>query len=106
MHTEFSNFLARIDLLKNTFKSMEQIAKFSEEQKSKFPLPNLSYWLLLTIPVTVAKDEHAFSRLKIVKTPLHLSYEKYITESIEIDVIAKDWETLKLGESNLFSLTL
>ena len=82
---------------------MEQIAEFSEERKSKFPLANRNYRLLLTIPVTVAKNEHTFSRLKIVKTTLQtmmrdkrleslllLSCEKDITDSIDIDVIAKE----------------
>ena len=82
---------------------MKQIAEFSEERKSKFPLTNRSYWLLLTIPINVAKDEHTFSRLKIVKTSLQtmmrdkrleslllLSCEKDITDSIDSDVMAKD----------------
>ena len=81
------------------------------EQKSRFPLTNGSYWLLLAISVNIAKDEYTFSRLKIVKTTLQtmigdkrleslllLFYEKDITDSIDIDVIAKGWETLKRGE--------
>ena len=56
LHAEFSNFVAHIDLLNNTFDNMEQIAEFSEERKSIFPLTNRCY-RLLTIPVTVAKDQ-------------------------------------------------
>ena len=87
---------------------MKQTAEFLEERKSKFLLTNRSCWLLLTIPINVAKDEHTFSRLKIVETRLQimmrdkrleplllLSCEKDITDSIDVDVITKDWETLK-----------
>ena len=108
LHAEFSNFVARIDLLNNSFENMEQIAEFLEERKSIFPLTNHCYRLLLTIPVTVAKDERTFSGLKIVKTPLRttmgdkrleslllLSCEKDITDSIDIDFIAKDWANIK-----------
>ena len=97
-----------IDLLNNNFEDMEQIAEFSEERKSIFPLTNHCYRLLLTIPVTGAKDERTFSGLKIVKTPLRttmgnkrleslllLSCEKDITDSIDIDFIAKDWANIK-----------
>ena len=81
---------------------MEQIAELSQERKSKFPLTNCSYWLLLTIPVNVARDEHTFSCLKIVKRTLrtmmrvitlesllNLSNEKDITDSIDIDIMVK-----------------
>ena len=87
---------------------MEQIAGFFEEWKFKFRLTNLSYWLLLTITVTVAKDEHTFHRLTIVKAPLQtmmrdkrfeplllLSCKKDFTNSTDIVVRTKDLETLK-----------
>ena len=61
LHAEFSNFVAHIDLLNNTFDNMEQIGEFSE-------ITNRCFRLLLTIPVTVAtKDKRTFSRLKTVK---------------------------------------
>ena len=70
LHAEFSNFVAHIDFLNNTFENVEQIVELSEERKSIFPLRNCCYQLLLTIPITVANDERTFSRLKIVETPL------------------------------------
>ena len=107
-HVEFSNFVAHIDLLNNTFENMEQITEFSEERKSIFPLTNRCYRLLLTIQVTAAKDERTFSRPKIAKTPLRitmvdkrlesllpLSCEKDIADSIDIDVISYDWANIK-----------
>ena len=109
LHAKFPNFVAHIDLLNNTFENMEQIAEFSEERKSIFPLTNRCYQLLLTIPATAAKDECTFSRLKIAKTPLRttmvdkrleslllLSCEKDIADSIDIDVISKDWANIKM----------
>ena len=87
---------------------MELIAEFSGKRKSIFLLTKCCYLLLLTIPVTVAKDERTFSRLKIVKTPLRtkigvkrleslllFSCEKGITDSISIDVTANDWANIK-----------
>ena len=102
LHAEFSYFVAHIDLLNNTFENMEQIAEFSEERKSIFTLTNRCYRLLLTILVTVARDERTLSRLKIVKKPHRttmvdkrfeflplLSCLIDITDSIDINVIAK-----------------
>ena len=112
LHAEFSIFVAHVDnLILNTdrsFNTLADIAMYSEERKSVFPLTNKCYHLLMTIPVSVAKDERTFSRLKLVKTPsrstmsderleslLLLSCEKDITDSINLDSIAKDWANLK-----------
>ena len=73
-HGKFSNILAHIRLA-------EQIAEFLEERKSIFPLTDC-YQLLLTIPVTVAKDERTFSHLKIVKTPLRTTMDDKKLESL------------------------
>ena len=106
--------MAHIELLNNTFENMKQITKFSEGLKSIFALTNRCYRLLLTILVTVAKDDSTFSRLKIVKTPhqttigdkrleslLLLSCETNIIDSIDISVIAK----LELGIRRTLLLT-
>ena len=42
-------------------------AKVAEEMKSVFPLINKGFRLVLTAPVTVAKDERMFSKLNTVK---------------------------------------
>ena len=81
---------------------MEQIAKILEVRKSIFVM------LLLKIPVAISKDERTFSRQKIAKVPLRIKMgdkrlefqlilpcEKDITESIGVDVTAKDWENIK-----------
>jgi hypothetical protein len=41
--------------------------KKAEEMKLVFPLTNRAFRLVLTAPVTVAKDEQTFSKLKTVK---------------------------------------
>ena len=67
----------------------------------------------MTIPVTMAKDERTFSRLKIVKTPLRttmgdqrleslllMSCEKDFTDSIDFECVARDWADLKTRRIN------
>ena len=49
-------------------KDISSAAKKAEGMKSVFPLTNKAFRLALTAPVTVAKDERTFSKLKIVKT--------------------------------------
>ena len=97
LHAEFSNFVSHVNL----------------ERKTVFPLTNRCYHLLMTIPVTVAKDERTFNRLKIVKTPLRttmgdqrleslllMSYEKDFTHSIDFECVARDWADLKTRRIN------
>ena len=98
---------------------MKQIVEFSEERKSIFHLTNCCYLLLLTILFTVDEDERTFSRLKIVKTPpqttmgnkrleslLFLYCEKDINDSIDINVIAKDWAYIKMRRIKFIQLRL
>ena len=56
-HAEFGNFVSFSELTNTIFSSLYDIAKFSSKFKSAFPLTNNAYRLLLTAPVTVAKDE-------------------------------------------------
>ena len=110
LYAEFIVFVAHIDSLETdrTFTCLSEIAAYSEERKTSFPLTNKCYHLLMTIPVSVAKDERTFSRLKLVKTPLRstmsdsrleslllMSCEKDITDNIDIEDLAKDWANLK-----------
>ena len=72
-------------------------------------LQNNAYRQLLTAPVTDAKDERSFSRLKLIKTYLRttmnnnrlealllLSYGKDLTDSVNISKVAKLWVQLKV----------
>ena len=108
LESEFSNFLSHAQLTNQKLDSMSEAAKFSEKWKSAFPLTNKAYRLLLTAPVTVAKDERSFSRLKLIKTYLRttmtdsrleslilMSCKKDLTDSIDTDYIAKVWAELK-----------
>ena len=52
-----SNFVSYSELTNTRFSSLYDTAKFSSKFKSAFPLTNNAYSLLLTAPVTVAKDE-------------------------------------------------
>ena len=108
MHT-FCNFVAHANIVEAEFIILADVANFAEVRKSVFPLTRECYRLILTVPVTVAKDERTFSRLKIVKNPLRttmadsrleslllISCEKDITDSLSISRLAKDWADLKM----------
>ena len=115
VHAEFSIFVGHIEeLISSTnrnFDSLAEIAHYSEERKPVFPLTNRCYQLLMTIPVSVAKDERTFSRLKLVKlvktssrskmgderleSLLLMSCEKDLTDQIDLHAIGKDWAGLK-----------
>ena len=79
-------------------------AKKAEEMKSVFPMTNRAYRLVLTAPVTVAKDERTFSKLKIVKNLyrsrtsnerleelMFITCEKDITDEIPVHNLATLW---------------
>jgi hypothetical protein len=83
-------------------------ARIAEKQQSVFPLANKAYRLALTAPVTVAKDERTFSKLKLVKTLsrstmnderleelLIMTCEKDITDEISVVKMATAWAALK-----------
>lgn len=55
------------------FNTSEQIATLAFKYRNVFPLLRRAYGLALTAPVSVAKNERAFSRLKIVKNFLRSS---------------------------------
>jgi hypothetical protein len=112
LYAEFGNFVSHaLTHERQTNEKLDtvaKVAKLSEDFKSAFPLTNKAYRLLLTAPVTVAKDERTFSRLKLIKTYLRtsmkeqrleslmlISCEKDITNTIDIDAIAAKWVELK-----------
>ena len=68
----------------------------------------LSYLVLITAPVTVAKNERSFSKMKIIRNFLRSSMsgegledlivvaaEKDLTDQIDLDVVVKAWEAKK-----------
>jgi hypothetical protein len=82
-------------------------ARIAEKQKSVFPLANKADCLAFTAPVTVAKDERTFSKLKLVKTLcrstmkderleelLIMACEKDITDEISVVKMATAWAAL------------
>ena len=108
LQAEFGNFVNHQRIYGTELKSAGDAANFSEERKSIFPLTNKCYRLLMTAPVTVAKDERTFSRLKLVKTYLRttmtdarlnslmiMSCEKDLTDQINIEDVASCWAKLK-----------
>ena len=108
LQAEIASLFEHIKLKGLKLKSIDETARYTEKWKAVFPLSNKAFRLLLTAPVTVAADERAFSRLKLVKTYLRasmtdnrleslllLSCEKDLTDSIDLDCIAKRWAELK-----------
>ena len=77
--------------------SVQEAVKFAHESIHLFPTVYRSYSLLLTAPVSVAKDEGTFSKLKIIKNSLKskmkdkrlndlilLACEKDLTDTISL----------------------
>ena len=60
--------------------SLQDVANFAFKKKETFPSVNKAYQLLLTAPVSVAKDERCFSKLKIVKKLLEIDNEGRTTK--------------------------
>ncbi|CAB3993563.1 zinc finger MYM-type 1-like [Paramuricea clavata] len=89
-------------------KDISSAAKKAEEMKLVFPLTNRAFRLVLTAPVTVAKDERTFSKLKTVKNLcrsrtsderleelMFMACEKDITDEIPVQNLATLWASLK-----------
>ena len=88
--------------------SVKSAAEFAHEHQLVFPSVSKAYKLLLTAPVSVAKDERTFSKLKIVKNCLRstmkderlkdlivLACEKDLTGTIELQNVVKTWSQIK-----------
>ncbi|XP_028410508.1 uncharacterized protein LOC114533208 [Dendronephthya gigantea] len=89
--------------------SIQEAAKYAHEYIRIFPTVCKAYQLLLTAPVSVAKDERTFSKLKIVKNCLRstmkdkrlndlilLACEKDLTDSIDLNVVLDTWAKVKM----------
>jgi hypothetical protein len=89
--------------------SLTEEAKYAHEHINIFPTVCKAYQLLLTSPVSVAKDERTFSKLKIVKNCLRstmtdtrlndliiLTCEKDLTDNIDLHVVLDTWDKVKM----------
>ena len=70
MICEFETFVARLFLKEPNILSTLKVATFAHQWQKLFPLTKKLYQLHLAVPVTVARDERIFSRLRLIKTYL------------------------------------
>ena len=69
-----------------------------------YPNISIAYWILLTVPVTVASAERSFSKLKLLKNCLRstmlqerlnglamCSIEKDVLDNINLDTVLEDF---------------
>ena len=83
--------------------TVRKAATLAFEKKAQLPLTWKAYKLLLTAPISVAKDERTFSHLKFVKNYrstmgdqrldnlLLLNREKDLTDSAELSQLLSVW---------------
>lgn len=106
--SDIQAFQALMKSREKSFETMAEAAQSAYDHKSIFPLTTRAYRLALTAPVTVAKDERTFSKLKLVKTLnrskmlderleqlILMACEKDITDKISVQKLASMWATLK-----------
>jgi hypothetical protein len=80
-----------------------------------YPNVSIAYWILLTIPVTVALAERSFFKLKLLKNYLRstmsqerlnglatCSIEKDILANIDLNIVLNDFASRNAGRSYLF----
>jgi hypothetical protein len=96
------------------FECTRDVSELCFKRRAIFPLTSKAYQLLLTAPVTVAKDERTFSKLGLIKT-FHrstmgderldslvlLACEKDLTDSLCLNDIVKQWAGLKARRVNV-----
>ena len=94
LHAEFGNFvslaLTHDREINEKQDTVAKVSKLSKVFKSGFPLTNKAYRLLMTAPGTVAKDERAFSRLKLIKTYLKTKMTEQRLKSLMLTSWEKD----------------
>jgi hypothetical protein len=80
-----------------------------------YPNVSIAYWILLTIPVTVALAERSFFKLKLLKNYLRstmsqerlnglatCSIEKDILANIDLNIVLNDFASRNAGRSYFF----
>ena len=108
LKAELELFSAHVKISEKGSTSLSKMASLSESLKQAFPLTNSVYRLAETAPVTVAKDERSFSKLKAVKTLTRSSMgderleslvlmacERDVVANLDLKIIAKQWASLK-----------
>ncbi|CAB4008072.1 zinc finger MYM-type 1-like [Paramuricea clavata] len=101
---EFSVFENIVNSEKKSGKTVHDVADVAYRNKSILPAVYKCFKLLLTAPVTVAKNERTFSKMKVIKNFLRstmsgerledlivLAAEKNLTDKIDFNVVLKAW---------------
>jgi hypothetical protein len=93
--SEIETFKLHLKTTHEDAKDIYSAAKKAEEMKLVFPLTNRAFRLVLTAPVTVAKDERTFSKLKTVKNLCRSRTSDEFTDEIPVQNLATLWAGLK-----------
>ena len=99
---EFGLFVNIVNKGKESYKTVHDVAAGAFRKKSILPATYKCFKLLLTAPVSVAKNERTFSKMKVIKKFLHstmsgehledfivLGAEKDLTDTINLDRVLK-----------------
>lgn len=99
---EFEIFPQVLNRRQEPCKSVHDVSKVAYEHKSIFPSIYKVFKLLLTAPVSVAKNERTFSKVKIIKNFVRstmsderledlivLTAEKDLTDKIDLDEVMR-----------------
>ena len=97
-----------VDRSQDPCKSVNDLCQVAYKHKSIFPCIYKVFKLLFTAPVSVAKDERTFSKMKIIKNFLRsttsdgrledlivLAAEKDLTDNVDLDEVLKVWSRKK-----------
>ncbi|XP_028414896.1 52 kDa repressor of the inhibitor of the protein kinase-like [Dendronephthya gigantea] len=108
LHAEFEIFQQRVDKLDNSCNTVEDVFQQAYADKEIFPNVYKTCKLLFTAPVSVAKDERTFSKMKIVKNFLRstmsdqrlddlivLATERDLVDSIDMNEALRRWASHK-----------
>ena len=108
LEAEFELLPQVVGRSQDPFKSVHDVCNLAYEHKSIFPSIFKVFKLLFTAPVSVAKDERTFSKMKIIKNFLRstmsderledlivLAAEKDLTDKVDLDEALKVWASKK-----------
>ena len=108
LEAEFEIFPQVVGRSQVPFKSVHDVRNLAYEHISIFPSIFEVFKLLFTAPVSVAKDERTFSKMKLIKNFLRstmsderledlilLAAEKDLTDKIDLDEAPKVWDSKK-----------
>ena len=105
---------SKLESLSMPLQSVSDTCEFAFKSRSIFPTVYKVAKLLYTAPVSVAKDERTFSKMKIIKNCLRstmtderledlivLATEKDLTDKIDLEMMVNDWSKRKNRELKL-----